>query len=280
MSFEVQVACCQLSLSFGSSEENRKASASAIERVARDGAGVVVLPELTPSGYRFRSREELLSLAEPLDGPTVTMWCRLALELGIVIVGGFPETAEDGQIFNSAVILDETGVLAVHRKTHLWDEEPDWFTCGESRPPVVDTRHGRLGLAVCYELEFLELIRSVALEGTQLLCAPVNWPLFPRPAGERPIEVVSAQAAASANRMFIAACDRVGSERGTGWLGGSVIIGPDGFPLTELKLGAETDVMTRLDLEEALDKTVGHRNDVHGDRRPEIYRNPATRTLS
>lgn len=277
MSSEIQVACCQLSLEFGSVDENRNAAASAIERAARDGADVIVLPELTPSGYRFSSREELADLAEPVDGPTVTMWCRLASELGVLIAGGFPEKADDGRIFNSAAIVDETGVLAVHRKTHLWDEEPSWFEFGENAPPVVDTRHGKIGLAVCYEIEFPELIRSVALNGAQLLCAPVNWPLFPRPAGERPIEVVSAQAAASGNRMFVAACDRAGIERGTDWLGGSVIIDPDGFPLTDLRLGEAADFTAKLDLAEALDKTIGHRNDVHRDRRPEIYRDPAAR---
>lgn len=277
MASPVNVACCQLSLDFGSLEENRDAAASAIERVAREGANVVVLPELTPSGYRFRSREELSKLAEPVDGPTVSTWCRLARELGIVIAGGFPERGEDGLLCNSAVIVDESGVLAVHRKTHLWDEEPRWFAFGESSPPVVDTAYGRVGLVVCYELEFPELVRSVALDGAQLLCAPVNWPLFSRPRSERPIEVVNAQAAAAANRMFVAVCDRAGRERGTEWLGGGVIIDPDGFPMTELRLGEAADLVARLDLDEALDKTIGHRNDVHADRRPEVYRDPAAR---
>lgn len=273
----VKVACCQLSLALGSQDANRDSAASAIERVARDGAKVIVLPELTPSGYRFSSREELSKLAEPPNGPTVEGWRRLAEELGVVIAGGFPEMADDGHVYNSAVIVDEGGVLALHRKTHLWDEEPNWFAFGESRPPVVDTAYGRIGLAVCYELEFPELVRSVALEGAQLLCAPVNWPLFPRPRSERPIEVVNSQAGAAANRMFVAVCDRAGPERGTEWLGGGVIIDPDGYPMTDLRLGEEADFTARLDLDEALDKAIGDRNDVHADRRPELYRNPATR---
>lgn len=271
----VKVACCQLALDFGSRERNRNAAAFAIKRVAGEGAKVVVLPELTPSGYRFGSREELAGLVEPVDGPTVNLWRRLAGEFGIVIAGGFPEKADDGRLFNSAVIVDETGVLAVHRKTHLWDEEPNWFTFGEHRPPVVDTAYGKIGLVVCYELEFPELIRPVALEGAQLLCAPVNWPLFPRPQSERPIEIVNAQAAAASNRMFVAVCDRVGPERGTEWLGGGAIIDPDGFLMTDLRLGEEADLTVPLHLAEAQDKTIGHRNDVHSDRRPELYRDPA-----
>jgi 5-aminopentanamidase len=70
--------------------------------------------------------------------------------------------------------------------------------------------------------------RLPAMDGSQLLRAPVNWPASPRPDGERPAEVVRVQADADVNRMFIAACDRTGEERGAGWVGGPVVVGPTG----------------------------------------------------
>ena len=80
---------------------------------------------------------------------------------------------------------------------------------------------------ICYDLEFPN--GTAARDGRLAAAArPVNWPASPRPDGERPAEVVRVQADADVNRMFIAACDRTGEERGAGWVGGSVVVGPTG----------------------------------------------------
>lgn len=83
---------------------------------------------------------------------------------------------------------------------------------------------------------------------------PVNWPDGPRPAGERPAEVVRVQANASVNRLYIAACDRRGTERGVDWVGGSVIVDANGYPLAGPLHGAAADpaiILAHLDLSEA-----------------------------
>ena len=268
---EAVVACCQLPLSVGDIKGNRSAIEAAVNRVASAGADIVVLPELAASGYRIESHHELDAAGERIDGATMTHWHSLAERHGIVIIGGFVERSDGGRFHNSAAIVDSTGPLASYRKAHLWDREPEWFTPGDCQPPVVETRFGKLGLMICFDLEFPEWTRAAALHGAQLLCAPVNWPLFGRPPGERPIEIVNVQAAASANRMYIAACDRTAPERGTNWLGGSVICDPDGFPLTQIRLGVTTDLAARVDLDQAREKSLGVRNNVHGDRRPELY---------
>ncbi|EFE64959.1 conserved hypothetical protein [Streptomyces viridosporus ATCC 14672] len=268
----VTVASCQIAPRVGRVEENRHRIREAIEEAARRGASIVVLPELANSGYVFQDLEELLSVAEPLDGATVRQWEELAARLKLVIVGGFAELGSDGRAYNSAVLIDETGIRASYRKAHLWDGEKTWgFTPGDTRPPVVDTPHGRIGMLICYDLEFPEWVRLAALEGAELLCGPVNWPLYPRPEGERPGEVIRVQANAAVNRMFVAVADRTGTERGQDWLGGSVIVDADGYPVTELRLGEEAVVTATLDLTEARDKSISDRNDVHADRRPELY---------
>ena len=115
-------------------------------------------------------------------------------------------------------------------------------------------------------------MRIPALAGAQLLCVPANWPRFPRPAGQRPIEVVRAQAAASVNRMFVAACDRVGAERGVDWVGGSVIVDADGWPLAGPTPGDEELLLTAdCHLDDATNKATSERNDVFADRRTELY---------
>ncbi|HJS93872.1 MAG TPA: nitrilase-related carbon-nitrogen hydrolase [Solirubrobacteraceae bacterium] len=269
---EVIVACCQLEPRIGELQPNRARARAAIVDAAARGARIVVLPELAVSGYVFADVAEARACAEPLDGgPTVGEWTALAREHDLVIVGGVCE--DDGSVLrNTSVIVDRTGVRAAYRKAHLWDRESLFFESGAGRPPVVETEHGRIGTMVCYDLEFPEWVRVAALAGADLLCVPTNWPREPRPATERPAEVVRVQAGASSNRMFIAACDRCGTERGVEWVSGTAIVCPDGFPLAGPVCADEpTTIVARCALQQARDKRTSERNDVFADRRPELY---------
>lgn len=270
----IRVTCCQIPVTIGDTVGNQTTSTAAIEAAARDGAQIVVLPELASSGYVFADRAELASLAETRDGPAITAWANLAEALELTIVAGFPESAGE-QIYNSAVVVDPTGVRGIYRKAHLWDTENNVFDRGDDLPLLVDTAHGRIGVMVCYDLEFPEWVRAVALEGADLLCAPVNWPLLPRPDGERPTEMVRALAGAGANRMPIAVCDRAGVERGVDWIGGSVITDADGYPMTIAEFGAPDSITADVDVEQARIKRFNENNDVHGDRRTDLYRRTA-----
>ncbi|OFJ51734.1 nitrilase-related carbon-nitrogen hydrolase [Mycolicibacterium grossiae] len=269
-----RITCCQIPLRIGDTTGNRTTARTAIEQAAAGGAQVVVLPELVPSGYVFADRAELESLAEPRDGATVAEWSDLAAAFGLVIVGGFPEAAGD-RVYNSAVVVDPSGVLGVYRKTHLWDTENAVFDLGDEPPLVVDTEHGRIGVMICYDVEFPEWVRAVSLAGADLLCAPVNWPLLPRPEGERPIEMVKVLAGAGTNHMPIAVCDRTGTERGVDWIGGSVITDADGYPSVVAQFGHAGNVSADIDLAASRDKTFNGHNDSHGDRRVELYRRTA-----
>jgi predicted amidohydrolase len=143
---------------------------------------------------------------------------------------------------------------------------------GEAASPVVDTDRGRIGILICYDLEFPEWTRIAALAGADLLCVPTNWPASPLPNGERPIEVVRAQATASVDRVFVAVCDRVGPERGTDWVGVSAIIGPDGYPLALAAAGGGPQtLLARCELGHARDKSTSAVNNVVADRRAELY---------
>jgi 5-aminopentanamidase len=269
----VRVGVCQLRLSVGDQDGNRAAARAAVTEAAARGATVVVLPELVPSGYVFASAAEARSLAEPADGPTLTQWHDLAAAHGLTIVGGFCEAGPGERLSNSAAVVDGSGILAVYRKAHLWDAEPEVFTPGDAAPPVIRTGWGTLAVMVCYDLEFPEWVRAAALAGADLLAAPVNWPAEPVPPGERPLMVVNVQAAAAVNRMFIAVADRCGTERGTAWVGGTVIAGPDGYPLAGPVNADQPRVLTAdCDLARARDKASSPRNHVHADRRTDLYR--------
>ncbi|MEV4299452.1 nitrilase-related carbon-nitrogen hydrolase [Microbispora rosea] len=266
-----RVAVAQLPLRVGEPEANRAAAEAAIREAAEAGARLVVLPELVNSGYVFTGAEEARSLAEPADGPTVTAWRRLARDRDLVIVGGFCELA-GGAVRNSQVMVDATGTRAVYRKAHLWHDEQDVFTPGDGPAPVVRTALGRIGMMVCYDLEFPEWVRSVGLAGADLLAVSTNWPASPVPEGERPVLVAYAQIAAAANHMFVAVADRCGAERGVDWVCGTSLIGPDGYPLAGPVLrDGPTVLVADCDLTHARNKASGPRNDVHRDRRTDLY---------
>jgi len=267
----VRLGVVQLASQSNDVSGNHRRVEEAIREAHERGCVLVVLPELAASGYVYASFQELLSFAEPLDGPTLRRWEQLAKELEIIIVGGFPE--RDGEVvYNSAAIVDKRGTRAIYRKTHLWDREKDsLFVAGDKRPPIVETDIGKLSMIVCYDLEFPELIRDVALRGADLLCAPVTWPLYPRPKGERPTEVVRVQAAASQNRMPIACADRAGWEGEQPWVGGSVVVDADGYPVTELAFETTGVFVAELDLADTQNKWISERNHVHEDRLPRLY---------
>lgn len=268
----VRIACQQLAPVVGELDGNRARALAAIDAAAARGAQVVVLPELVSSGYVFRDAGEARALAEAADGPTLAGWAERAAAHGLVVVGGFPELGGDGRLYNSAALVDPSGVRAVYRKAHLWDREQLAFTPGDEPPPVLDTPHGRIGVMVCYDLDFPEWTRAAALQGAELLCVPTNWPREPRPAGERPMEVLRAMVTASTNRMAIAVCDRCGPERGVEWVAGSAIAGPDGWLLAGPPAAAEPALLLAdADLAAARDKTLGPRNDALRDRRPALY---------
>ena len=236
---------------------------------------IVLFPELASSGYVFESLDEARSCGEPSDGPTVSAWVVGAAHFGMVVIGGFAELGDDGSLYNSAAVVGPDGLLAVYRKTHLWDREKLWFTPGSEPPPVVETPFGRIGVAVCYDLYFPELTRGLALAGADLIALPANLPLFPRPEGERPVEIALAQATAHVNKVWVAVCDRAGPERGVEWTGASCIVDPDGWlaagPVRDYGFGL---IGADCELERSRNKAWSERNDVVGDMRPELYSSP------
>jgi predicted amidohydrolase len=268
----VRIACCQIAPDVESPAASAVLARTSIAAAIADGAEIVVLPELCTSGYVFRSAEEARAAATPADGELLRGWADEAARGDALVVGGFCELAPDGRLFNSSALVDRDGVVAIYRKVHLWAEERFWFTPGDSPAPVVPTRYGPVGLAVCYDLEFPELTRGLALQGAALIALPTNWPRDDAPPDGRPVLHSLAAMTAYWNRLFVAVCDRCGTERGLEFEGGSVIAGPDGAfragPVADR--GART-LVADCDLNEAADKRTSEQNDAFADRRPAHY---------
>jgi predicted amidohydrolase len=172
--------------------------------------------------------------------------------------------------------VEDGRLRASYRKAHLWGREAELFTAGDEPPPVVATAVGRVALMICYDLEFPEWVRLAAQAGAEVVAVPANWPWLARPPGERPLEVLKAQAAAGAYRVHVVVADRCGPERGVDWIGGSVVCAATGYllagPATAAGATASRAVLVaELDPAEAHDKSLGPHNDALADRRPHLY---------
>ena len=260
-----RVRCHELAPTAGDFHANMAAIETAILDAFGSGGELLVLPELATSGYYLTTGEAKACALEENSG-AFHRWGALLPRKGVVVVG-FVESDGD-TLYNSVAVITADGPVAVYRKSHLWDSERDLFRAGSRAAPVVDTPVGRLGILICYDLEFPEMPRNLALRGAEIIVVPTNWPLVSRPNGEHPPEIIQAMAAARASRVAIVCCDRRGTERGKEWTEGSAVVGPDGW-LTGRKSG--TGILDA-NIQIASDRTrIGPRNDVLMDRRPELY---------
>lgn len=266
----VVLAACQVPVDIDDPAGTRQVVAAAVAEAAGRGAQLVVLPELTLCGGIFRDVAEVQALAEPASGPSVQLFRELSRQHGVVLVAGFAEVSGRDLPYDSAVVVDGGELLAVYRKTHLWDLEKEHFTPGDVLPPVVPTRVGAVAPLVCYDLAFPELLLDVARRGAQVVASPANWPDSDDP-DTRPPEVSKAMAMAATFRLVVVVADRVGPERGIRWVGGSVICDVDGSRAAGPDFGATTVLVADVDVEAALDKQVSARNHVFGDRRTDLY---------
>lgn len=266
----MKLSCAQLWPRIGELESNRRRAASAVSAAAADGAALIVLPELCVSGYVFRDAAEARELAEPIDGPTVEGWREQSVREEIAIVGGVCELDDDGLIRNSAVLIEAGELLAVYRKIHLWDREKLVFTPGDDPPPVVETSLARVGVGICYDSQFPEAMRMLALAGAEVIAVPTNNPVVGPQLEPLPGELLLASTTAMVNRVYVAQADRTGLERGVEWVGATAIAAPTGRLLTQ-RLSGEGQVSADIDPALARDKQLGERNHALSDRRPELY---------
>ncbi|MEV7756654.1 nitrilase-related carbon-nitrogen hydrolase [Microbacterium sp. NPDC089180] len=265
---ELVVAATSPRIVVGEVAANLEAVRAAVADAAHAGARLIVVPELALSGYVFADVAEARSAAVARDDPR---WEAIARELpeGAVAVIGYAEDAGP-RLFNTAALLSRDARLGDYRKSHLWGEESMFFAPGDTAGAVVETPVGRIGVAICYDNEFPEVPRRLALAGAEVLALPVNWPLVDRPAGERAPETIQAMAAARSSRLATVIADRHGVERGVAWTGGTAIIDDDGWIAAAPEGGGGSAVAT-LRVRHPSDKSLPPFNDLFADRRPELY---------
>ena len=270
----VTVACLQMEPRIGQTAANVARSIALMEQAAREGATLVVLPELCNTGYVLQSRAEAWALAEEVpSGPTCIAWGIAARRLGLHVVAGILER-DGAMLFNAAVIIGPDGPVGSYRKVHLWGDEAQYFTPGNLGFPVFDTPLGRIGCQICYDCWFPESFRLAALQGAEIVCVPTNWvPIPGQDPGREAMANVLVMAAAHVNSIFIAACDRIGTERGQPFIGQSLIAGCTGWPVAgPASTDREEIIMATVDLADARrERNWNAFNQVLRDRRRDVY---------
>ena len=266
-----RVAACQISLNIENPTENIARANKAIADAISQGAQIIVLPELTNSGYAFTSVSEVQERSTTLDGEIIAQWKEVAHKYDVVIVAGLALSVES-RLYNASVVIDKSGLLGWYAKAHLFGEEHQFFKSGEKPPLVVNTAHGRIATMVCYDVEFPEWVRLAMLDRAVLLAVPTNWPNLGQLIHGTPMEAVRVQAAASVNKMVAVAADRSGAERGHSWVSSSVITDFEGNIKAIAHRESEDDVQVLVaDVELPTDTSITPKNDVRKDRQPDLY---------
>ena len=275
----VKIAAVQMGMGEDKAANREKAEAM-VREAARNGAQIVLLPELFEGLYFCKDRDaKYFSWAQEREGhPLIAAFSALAKELDVVLPLSYFE--RDGErYFNSLVVIDADGtVMENYRKTHIPDgpgyEEKFYFTPGDTGFRVWDTRYGRIGVGICWDQWFPETARSLALMGAELIFYPTAIGSEPEIGIDSRDHWQRVQAGhAAANTVPVIAANRIGEEAGENctltFYGSSFATDYTGAKIAEASRGKEEIVYAEYDL-----GAIAQQREywaLFKDRRPQMY---------
>ncbi len=249
---------------FGKIGKNVKKVIDVLDGVEAD---IIVLPELAFTGYYFKDKQEAITLAEDVNSSkTIKKLSSLCQKNNFYIVSGFTEKSE-GQCYNSSVLIGPNGLEHTYRKLHLFNEEKNIFTPGDTALTVHDIRGAKIGIMICFDWAFPEVTRSLALQGADLICHPSNLVLTycQETMLSRCLE----------NGLFAVTANRYGADkRPQGvikFTGKSQVVAPGGKLIHRAASQRDELYITDIDINLAREKHITPLNDLLTDRRPEFY---------
>ncbi len=268
---KVKIAAVQMDSKIKENRVNLDKMQLEARNAASNGAELIVFPECALTGYVFASLEEAIPFMETVPGPSTDELSACCLELDVHIITGLLEIDGD-RCFNTAVLVGPQGLVGKYRKVHLPFLGIDRFVDPGDKPfQVYQTPIGNIGIHICYDCNFPESSRVMALLGADILALPTNWP---EGRIKNPKYVVVTRAIE--NRVHFVAADRVGVERGTKFIGLSKIVNAYGDTIVEASSDHEEIIYAEVSLVEARQKRSVFKPgefeiDLIGDRRPEFY---------
>lgn len=256
-----------------SKQENLQKGLENFEAAARAGANLVCFAELAFEPFYPQKRaqgEERLELAETIPGPITDAFAKKAAELGVVAVLNLFE--RDGEeTYDSSPVLDADGsLLGTTRMVHITDypcfHEQSYYTPGDRGTPVFETQAGRVGVAICYDRHYPEYMRSLALNGAEVVIVPQAGAVDEWPEGLYEAEM---RVAAFQNGYYVALCNRVGKEECLTFAGESFVCNPEGVVIARAGTGVEQTLEADLELSNI---PASHARKLFLEhRRPELY---------
>jgi predicted amidohydrolase len=244
MKEEFKIALGQISCKQADKAGNMRKIAKIVEKGKRQGADLIVLPELSLTGYVIR--DEVYELAERIPGPSTESIEKLAKKHRVHVIFGMPELSEgtEATLHNTAVLVGPEGFVGKYRKmylpTHSIFEEKRYFRPGY-QSTVCDTELGKIGLVICYDLFFPEVTRLTRLGGAQLIVC-----ISASPGIRRAFFETLTVARAIENTVFLAYVNLTGIEDGLQFWGGSRLIGPTGKVLAQARYDEDDFVVSEV----------------------------------
>ena len=254
-------------------QANLAKALSAMDGAAAGGADAIVFPELAVDRF-FPQRPDdpaARERAETIAGPLTEAVRRKAQEHSLVTIFNFYEGTPDGRFYDSSPVFDADGsLLGVTRMIHITDyryfHERSYYDPGDLGVPVYATKAGRIGVAICYDRHYPEVMRALGVGGAELVVVPQAGVVGEWPEGLYEAEL---QVAAFQNGYFAALANRVGIEDDLHFAGESFAVDPEGRVLARGKSGEEDLVLVDMDLTECRRSTAQRL--FWRDRRPELY---------
>jgi predicted amidohydrolase len=232
-------------------------------------ADLIVLPELSNSGYLYETPQELEPFSEEIygNGRFLNALIEQTRLINGVIIAGYAEK-EGEKLYNSAIAVSSEGPLANYRKTHLYDREKILFQPGDSGFSTFKWKGVSIGMMICFDWIFPEACRSLALAGAQIIAHPANLVL---PFCQNAMITRSLE-----NRVFTITANRIGKEKlgnsELSFTGASQITDPSGEIRYRGPENTDTIHIMQIDPDEALNKKINSRNDLFQDRHPDLYK--------
>jgi len=259
---QFRVALAQVAPQLFDKEANLAKAEEYIDLAVSGGANAILFPELYLTGYTLGDRS--VEMAEAIDGPSVKRVAELAARHQISVIMGYAESSPDKKhAYDAIFVVNAQGHLAgSYRKIHLFHEENNWFLPGEEFS-VIDFGLGPVGLLICYDLEFPELARTLAVSGAKWF-ATCTGNMVPN----QHLQEIFIQSRAAENHVWVAAANRVGREGKIEFFGGSSVADPHG-ELTDRADPGETILFADIDLRRSEQARLNA--DYLADRRPELY---------
>ena len=225
-----KVAMLHMNPEYHQKEENIAEICELAAEAFENGADIVLTPEMATDDY-FLSEQDVVTYAgiRNIEAELAPI-AKLADQYDGYICVGFPEIAEDGSLYNSAVMFDKDGNIALHeRKRSL----PDWNSLGALEPAVADTEYGKIGIIICADAYFPENAAALRDLGADIILSPVTWYPIDYEGHSADDDVNCWTARAKENSVWFLTCNRWGTEMSNGEIqdmnmGKSVVVSPKG----------------------------------------------------